>query len=143
MKAKITGTFIPTLTGIFIVLGILILINVLFFGGTVFSTPDNGFFSIFVPIATLIALIIQLLITLPVWARFRSGKKIVGLSLFPFTVIIIIISGLAFGYVFWEPIAGHKELMGITLTGIGAFAVYWSVNILLLYKIDKNYQAGK
>jgi hypothetical protein len=141
MKAKIIKTFVPTLAGIIMVLSILILINVLISGGSVFRTPDNGFFKIFVPIATLIALVIQLLITLPVWERFRSGKKIVGLSLFPFTVIIIVISGLAFGYVFWEPIAGYKELMGISITGIGAFAVYWSVNILLLYKIDKNNQA--
>jgi hypothetical protein len=143
MKARILKTVIPVLAGIGMVLGILILLNVLISGGSVFRTPDNGFFSIFVPVSTLIAIVIQLLITLPVWTRFRSGKKIAGLSLFPFTVIIIVISGLAFGYVFWEPIAGYKELMGISLTGIGAFAVYWSINILLLYKIDKNYHAGK
>jgi hypothetical protein len=59
------------------------------------------------------------------------------MTLIQFTGLLCIISGLIFGLFFWEPIFGIKELILVTLTGIIAFTVYWTVNLLVLRKLDK------
>ena len=51
-----------------------------------------------------------------------------GLTLFQFTALLCILSGLIFGLVFWERDLGYNELIFISLTGIIAFSVYWTVN---------------
>ena len=123
---------IPPIAGILTVLGILIVINVIFHGGSAFQTPDNGFFKYFVPIALAMAILIQITLVLPFWNKFRSGQKILKLSLIPFTMLVILVSGLAFGFIFWEEEFGRSELMSTSLTGIIAFAVYWTVNLMIL-----------
>ena len=57
MKPKIIKTILPTILGILVVLAILVLVNIIFHNGDGFSAPDNGFFTLFVPITTIIALI--------------------------------------------------------------------------------------
>lgn len=128
-------TVLPPIAGIATVLILLVLINIIFFKATALTTPDRGFFSLFVPFTTVSAILIQLLITLPIWEQFKKRSKFIGFHLVPFTILVIIICGLLFGFVFWEPSLGYSELVAVTLTGLGAFAVYWTVNLLVLKKL--------
>ena len=137
MINKIIGTILPTILGILTVLGLLVVFNLIVHNGDVFNSPDNGFFKIFVPIATVIALTTQFTLTFHFWNKFKSKKKVWGLTLFQFTALVCIISGLIFGLVFWEPNFGIKDLFLVSLTGIVAFTVYWTVNLLTLKKIDR------
>jgi uncharacterized membrane protein YedE/YeeE len=137
MITKIIKTILPPIFGILTVLGLLVLFNLIVQGRNVFNYPDNGFFKYFVPLATIIAMTIQLSLTLPFWKKFKTQKKVWGMTLIQFTGLLCIISGLIFGLFFWEPIFGIKELILVTLTGIIAFTVYWTVNLLVLRKLDK------
>lgn len=137
MKTKIIKTILPTIFGILTVLGILAAFNLIVHNGDAFNSPDNGFFKLFVPIATIIALTIQFTLTLPFWKKFKTQKKVWGMTLFQFTALLCIISGLAFGLVFWETNFGINELILVSLTGVVAFTVYWTVNLLTLKQLDR------
>lgn len=137
MKTKIIKTILPTIFGILTVLGLLAIFNLIVHGRDVFTSPDNGFFKYFVPFATIIALTIQFFLTLPFWKKFKARKKVWGMALIRFTGLLCISSGLAFGLVFWEPVFGFIELIWVTLTGLFAFTVYWTVNLLTLRQLDK------
>ena len=137
MKAKIIRTILPTIFGIFAVLGILVSFNLIVHNGNAFASPDNGFFTLFVPLATMIALTIQFTLTLTFWTKFKLQKKVWGMNLFQFTALLCLISGLTFGLVFWETNFGINELILVSLTGIIAFSVYWTVNLLTLKQIDR------
>lgn len=89
------------------------------------------------PIVTNIALTIQFALTLLFLKKFKSQKKVFGLTLFQFTALLCIISGLTFGLVFWETNFGINELILVSLTGVIAFFVYWTVNLLTLEQIDR------
>lgn len=137
MKKTVLKTFLPTLSGIITVLFILIVINVIFFNATAFKTPDYGFFKTFVPITTTLALAIQFFITLPVWKQFVKKGMFIGMKLIPFTMLVILIFGVTFGFVFWERNYGLRELVATTLTGIVAFTIYWFINITFLRFLEK------
>jgi len=137
MASKITKTILPPILGISLVLGLLIIFNLIVNNGDGFSKPDNGFFKYFVPLVTIIAVVIQAYISLPIWNRFKTQKKLLGLSLFGFTGLICVFSGLIFGFIFWEKSLGINELIAISLTGIIAFTSYWSINLLTLKQLDK------
>jgi len=137
MKTKIIKTIFPTIFGILAVLVVLVVFNLIVHNGDGFNSPDNGFFKLFVPIATIIALTIQLTLTLPFWKKFKSNKKVWGMTLFQYTALLCIISGLIFGLVFWEINLGINELILVSLTGVVAFTIYWTVNLLILKQIDK------
>jgi len=137
MKTKIIETILPTTLGILTVLGLLVVFNLIVHNGDAFTSPDNGFFKLFVPIVTIIALTIQFTLTLPFWRKFKSQKKVWGLTIVQFTGLLCLISGLTFGLVFCEPNFGIKELLLVSLTGIVSFTLYWTVNLLTLKKIDR------
>ncbi len=137
MKNKIIKTIFPTIIGILTVLGLLIIVNLIFYKGDFLISSGNGFFKYFVPGATIIAMIIQFTLTLPFWEKFKSRKKVLGMTLIQFTGLICIIAGLALGLVFWERSLGINELIMVSLTGIIAFSVYWTSNLLTLKKLDK------
>lgn len=137
MKIKLLNTFLPPISGIASVLGILIAFNFVVHQGNAFDSPDNGFFTLFVPIATIIALTIQFTLTLPFWKKYKLKKKVWGLTLFQFTTLLCIISGLTFGLVFWETNYGITELIVVSLTGIVAFSVYWLINLLTLRQLER------
>lgn len=118
-------------------LGLLVVFNLIVHKGDAFSSPDNVFFKLFVPIATVIALTIQFTLTLPFWEKFKSKKKVWGLTLVQFTALLCIISGLTFGFVFWETNFGINELILVSLTGIIAFTIYWTVNLLTLKLLSR------
>lgn len=143
MKTKIIETIFPTLFGILTVLGLLVMFNIIVRNGDAFNSPDNGFFTLFVPIATIIALTIQFILTLPIWKKFKSQKKVWGLKLIQLTGLLCLVSGLTFGLVFWEPNLGIKELLLVSLTGILAFTVYWTVNLFTLKQLDKRQNSFK
>ena len=125
----------PTIAGIAAVLAILLIINIVFFNSIAFTTPDNGFFKMFVPFTTLSAILIQLLITLPIWEQFKKRGSFIGFRLVPFTILVVIVCGFLFSLVFWERSLGLSELTAVTLTGLGAFATYWTVNLLVLNRL--------
>jgi len=137
MKTKIIETILPTTLGILTVLGLLVVFNLIVHNGDAFTSPDNGFFKLFVPIVTIIALTIQFTLTLPFWRKFKSQKKVWGLTIVQFTGLLCLISGLTFGLVFWESNFGIKELFLVSLTGIVSFTLYWTVNLLTLKQLDK------
>lgn len=137
MKTKIIRIVLPAILGIITVLGLLIVFNLIVYNGDAFTKPDNRFFKFFVPITTIIAIIIQATITLPLWESFKQRKKILGLTLTKFTGIICVISGLTFGFVFWERDLGINELILVSLTGLIAFTVYWTINLTTLRKLEK------
>lgn len=136
MKTKIMRIVLPAVLGIITVLGLLIVFNLIVHNGDAFTKPDNGFFKFFVPITTIIAIIIQATITLPIWESFKHRKKILRLTLTEFTGIICVISGLTFGFVFWERDLGINELILVSLTGLIAFAVYWTINLTTLRQLE-------
>ena len=137
MRTKIIETIVPTILGIMTVVGLLGGFNLIVHNGDAFNSPDNSFFKLFVPIATIMALTIQFTLTLPFWKKFESKKKVWGLTLFQSTALLCIISGLAFGLVFWETNFGIKELILVSLTGFVAFTVYWSVDLLTLKLLNR------
>jgi hypothetical protein len=139
MKSKIIRTILPTILGILSVIAVLIIFNLIVHSGSAFSAPDNGFFKFFVPFATVVALIIQGTITLPLWENFKKNKRIWGLKLVQFTSLLCVASGLAFGFLFWERNLGINELILISLTGIVAFSIYWSVNLITLKQLNKRF----
>ena len=137
MKTKIIKTILPTIVGIFTVLVLLAIFNLIVYNGDAFNQPDDGFFNYFVPFVTIIAMLIQFTLTLPFREKFKSRNKVWGLTLIQFTGLISIVAGLAFGLVFWETNLGIIELIGVTITGIIAFAVYFTSNLLTLKQLDK------
>ena len=137
MKAKILKTILPTIIGILTVLVLLALFNFIVYHQGPFSQPDDGFFQYIVPFATIIAMMIQFFLTLPFWKKFKSNIRVWGLTLFQFTGLIILVSGFAFGLVCWETIFGIIDLIWGIITGILAFAVYWTSNLLTLKQLDK------
>lgn len=72
MKTKIIETILPTTLGILTVLGLLVVFNLIVHNGDALSASDNGFLKLFVPITTVIALTIQVTLTLPFWEKFKS-----------------------------------------------------------------------
>lgn len=130
-------TIIPVILGILTVLGLLALYNLVVLGRNSLNSSDNGFLKYFVPFSTIIAMIIQLFLALPIWEKFKIKRKLGGMTLIQFTALLCLISGLAFGLLFWESSFGFKELIWVSLTGIIAFTVYWTVNLLTLSQLDK------
>lgn len=137
MQRKIINTLFPVLFGVLAVVGVLMGYNLVVHQGAAFSSPDHGFFKILVPLTTVIALAIQFGITLPLWTRFKVRKTVGGLTLVPFTALLCIASGVIFGLIFWERALGLMELAAILATGVVAFVLYWSVNLLTLSRLDK------
>ena len=136
MRTKLGKILLPTALGFMAVLGVLIAINVVFKGGTVFTESDNGFFMYFVAPAFVIAALIQYNLTLPYWKKFIISKKIFGLGMVEFVGLLSIVSGLIFGLVFWERDYGFTEFILVSLTGIVAFAIYWTVNVTTLKQLE-------
>ena len=137
MKAKLLKTIVPTIIGVLTVLFLLLIFNFIVYKDDIFNKPEDGLFTFFTPIVTIIALLIQFFLTLPFWEKFKSQNKVWGMTLFQFTALVILISGLAFGFVFWEDIFGLIDLLWGCITGIIAFAAYWVCNIFTLKKLDK------
>ncbi|MCF8296273.1 MAG: hypothetical protein K9J13_01905 [Saprospiraceae bacterium] len=139
MKTKLIKILIPPIIGFLIILGILILIAFIRNPNFSFiqSNSDVCFFGLFVPAALIVAMIIQWTLSIPIWEKFKTNKKLWGLSIFQLTGLVCIISGLAFGFTFWESSLGINEFLGLSILGIAAFAIYWVINIILLKILDR------
>jgi hypothetical protein len=137
MKTKISMTVLPTMIGLVIVLGLLTIFNILIGNGLVIQSSDIKFFVYFLPIAIICALIIQYFLTIPLWHIFKIKGKYLGMSLFLFFSLITIVSGLIFGFFFWDTNSGLHELLMIIITGVIAFAIYWASNLIILKRLDK------
>lgn len=137
MKNAITKTTIPVLLGIFNVLFLLIIVDFVIYGNLDFLTKDIVILKYFLPISVVGAIIVQYFIVMPIWNRFIQKNKVIGLTIIPFAALICVLGSIVFTYVFWERNLGFGELVAVFLTGLVAFVVYWSTNLLLLKKLDK------
>ncbi|KAB2869500.1 MAG: hypothetical protein F9K37_07905 [Bacteroidales bacterium] len=136
MKKIIAKTTIPVMIGIFNVLFLLVVIKFAIYGELSFVAKDADLLKYFLPISFFGAVIVQYYIVLPIWKRFAKNNKVVGLSIIPFTALVSLIGGLVFAYLFWERNLGIGELLAVFLTGLIAFTIYWSSNLVLLKKLD-------
>lgn len=135
MKGIIVKTILPVFTGIIVSLLLLALVNFLIqpkFSIDFSREGDRVFFVYLLPFAALCALLIQFFIALPVWNSFQQRKRVWGLTLAPFTTLVILLGGVLFGLVFWERDYGITEFFAVAASGIIAFGVYWTINILTL-----------
>jgi hypothetical protein len=135
MKGKIVKTIVPVFAGIIVSLLLLVLVNFLIqpnFSIDFSREGDRFFFVYLLPFASLCAIVIQYFIALPVWNSFHQHKRVWGLTLVPFTTLAILFGGVLFGLVFWERDYGITEFFAVTASGIIAFGVYWTINILIL-----------
>lgn len=137
MKTTFKKIIFPPLLGIFVVLTLLTIVNFVLFEGDVWSAGDIKFLKYFLPFSVVASIVIQFALTLPFWIKFKSHKKVWGLSIIPFTMIISVIAGLAFGLVFWDKSFGIVDLIAASLTGILAFGIYWTCNLLTMRRLDK------
>lgn len=137
MKTKIVLTILPTIIGILAVLAVLFIISFFIQNRYVIESNDKKFFALFVPGITSCALIVQYLLTLPIWKKFKIKGNVLGMNLLQFTCLISLIGGLIFGFIFWERSLGNDELVWCTLTGFGAFAIYWTSNLIILKRLDR------
>ncbi len=132
MKQRIQLTILPVIAGVASVLLVLLIINLLFHSGDVFRHPDNGFLLTFVPFTLFMAFFIQYWFVLPIRKRFLVQKKVWNHTLFQFTALLCVFSGIAFGWIFRERDLGWTEWFWVSLTGLLAFALYWTVNLLMM-----------
>jgi hypothetical protein len=137
MKTKISMTLLPSIIGIVAVLGLLFIYNIIFRNGVEMRSSNIKFFTLFVPFTIVCALIIQYLLALPTWKKFKTSGKVFGMNLPLFTIMISLVGGLVFGLVFWERSYGINEFIAVTLTGIVAFAIYWAINIGVIKRLEK------
>jgi hypothetical protein len=136
MKKIIAKTTIPVLIGIFNVLFLLFIVDYAIYGNLDFFTKDILLLKYFLPISIAGAVIVQYIIVLPVWKRFADNNKVIGLTIIPFTTLVCLLGGIVFTYLFWERDLGQGELLAVFLTGLFAFAIYWSSNLILLKRLD-------
>lgn len=136
MKKVIAKTTVPVIIGIFNVLFLLVVIKFAIYGELSFVAKDADLLKYFLPISIVGAVIVQYFIVMPIWKRFAENNKIIGLSIIPFTALVCLLGGIVFAYVFWERDLGLGELLAVFLTGLIAFTIYWSSNLILLKKLD-------
>lgn len=136
MKSKTMRTILPSIFGILAVLVTLATFNLMVHNGDAFGNPDLDFLLLFVPTTTIIALTFQFFITLPLWEKLKLQKKVWGLSCFQFSTVLCLLFGVVFGLVFGETSLGFVELAIVSITGFITFAVYWSVNLWTLKKLE-------
>jgi hypothetical protein len=137
MKSKLLKIVLPTIVGVISVLGILFIFNIIFENESVIHSHDRKFYILFLPVTTICALIIQYLLALRLWDRFIKQQRVLGMNLFQFTSLLIIICGLIFGFTFWERSCGFDELIWVSLTGVFAFAIYWTCNLIILKQLER------
>ncbi|WP_207428320.1 hypothetical protein [Pedobacter sp. SYSU D00535] len=134
---KLLKTFFPTLLGVLTIWGLLKIESIFHtrqFGPDEDVQIDSDLILI-LPV-TIIALIIQYILTIPVWNKFKRNKVVLGLAIRPFFIVLCIVGGLIFGLLFWHQQLGIKDLVISSFLGIIALAIYWTINLLTLKKID-------
>ena len=136
MKKIIAKTTFPVLIGIFNVLILLFIVDYAIYGNLDFLTKDIVLLKYFLPISIAGAVIVQYFIVLPVWKRFAENNKVIGITIIPFTTLVCLLGGIVFAYLFWERDLGKGELLAVFLTGLIAFTIYWSSNLVLLKRLD-------
>ncbi|MFC2110956.1 hypothetical protein ACFLQ5_00735 [Bacteroidota bacterium] len=139
MKTKLIKVLLPPFVGFLIILGTLMLIAFIRVENfkLIESKWDIYFLGIFVLIALIIAIIIQWTLTIPVVEKFKNNNKVWGLTIIQLTILVCLISGLGFGFFFWERSLGLNELIQELELGLIAFTVYWVMNLLSLKIIDR------
>ncbi len=138
MKTKLVKASLPVFCGLSAVIGLLFLFNLLALNTNPFKHPDNGFFKWVVPSAFVAGIIFQFYLVLPLWERFKSGRTLFGLSLSAFSLLICIVSAIAFALVFWERGLGYAECFALIISGFFASLVFWLVDLFCLKKIDRS-----
>jgi hypothetical protein len=96
MKIFLLKNILPPLAGLSGVVTLLILYNIFVFDADFLQSPDNGFFSVLVPIALVAGIIVQKLIISPAYSTSESGnnfqlkcRKILCAAVFVTTAIFL------------------------------------------------------
>lgn len=135
MKTIILKSTLPVFIGIFNVLFLLVLVHIVVYKNFSFIA-DAYMLRYFVPVSATIAVIIQHFIVIPIWEKFNKTNTVWGLTIIHFTLIVCLLGGTLFSVAFWERDLGYGELLAVFLTGLIAFVIYWSSNLILLKYID-------
>jgi hypothetical protein len=135
---KLLQIFIPTLLSILAIWGLLTIQEFLhnqFSGPDVDVHIDNDL--IFVLPLTFIALIFQILLVLPIWYKFQANQKLFNLTLNQFVLLVCVLGAILFGFLFWAPQFGIRDLLMSILIGFVSMGTYWVVNLLTLNNLPK------
>jgi hypothetical protein len=76
MKIFLLKNILPPLAGLSGVVTLLILYNIFVFDADFLQSPDNGFFSVLVPIALVAGIIVQIFIIMPSNIEKKSTRKL-------------------------------------------------------------------
>ena len=131
-KKTVFKIVLPTVLGVFAVLGLLALFNLAFHSGDAFTKPDNGFFAYFVPATIAAGFLFQGLLVLPTWNKFRVQGHIAGVPLVHFIGMVCLVFALLFGWLFWERDLGLTEFVQVAILGGVAMLIYLVVNLKAL-----------
>jgi hypothetical protein len=121
---------IPPVFGIAAVILLLMIYNLITYGGDFIKEPLNGLISLVLPLVFLTALAFQLICVVSYSKKIYSGNKIWGLNPYIFAAVLSILSGAVSGLFFYEHGTGLKEKIYLIITGIILFATYIFVNFI-------------
>ncbi|RYU91498.1 hypothetical protein EWM62_06040 [Mucilaginibacter terrigena] len=89
------------------------------------------YFSYVGPLLYAVLFLTQLLIIVPVWNKLLNKRKLV-LSVLGACSLL----SAAIGYIVWNPADSYYTLLISVATLFGVQAIYWALNLLMLYAID-------
>jgi hypothetical protein len=89
------------------------------------------YFSYFAPLLYAILFLTQLLIIVPVWDRLLNKSRMISVLLGACLLLSVVIS-----YIAWSPENGYQILLTSAGTLFLVQAIYWALNLFMLYAID-------
>ncbi len=138
MKKRMLKSTIPVILAIMEVVILLAIANYIIDPNAflnISKCENQQFFFVIIPIVAVLGILVQFFIAIPLWNRFRVEKKVIGINLFQFILLITLIGGLVFGFLFWERDYGIIEFWLVTATGVSAIGVYWVANALVMSRL--------
>ncbi|MES2107124.1 MAG: hypothetical protein V4577_00155 [Bacteroidota bacterium] len=96
----------------------------------------TNFYRFTLPLLYVIAVLTQLLVINPVWRMLRRKTAADRVNLVVDLFFICLTFSLGIAYAIWDRATGTQKLIGITEFFLSVQAVYWFVNLLIMYLID-------
>ncbi len=130
MIRTVLQILIPPIAGVSGVLILLMGYNLIAYNRDFFHSPENGFFTIFVPSVTIAALLFQVVCVIPFTKKIslkRKSKK----SVYFFSIAFVsLFFGTLSGLFFSERSSGFSEIIFLALTGVIVFVVYFTIMLI-------------
>ncbi len=92
-----------------------------------------AFSHIMFPITILVLCVFQKTIIIPLYNKVTVKQNFTMTKILINVIIICVVFGLIFGYIFWEPRFGLHDLIISVCIMTGLQLIYWISNILTLY----------